>query len=82
MPLSNYNVAWKTGALTILPKAKRKRKRKSMALDNNLVAPPPPKKPKTPCIIKAPIPEASYSGLRSSTKSSPNISPAGGSGGA
>jgi hypothetical protein len=45
-----------------------------MALNNNLVAPPPPKKPKTPYIIKAPILKASCSGLRSSIKSSLNIS--------
>jgi hypothetical protein len=47
-----------------------------MALDNDLVTPPPPKKPKTPYIIKAPVFEASCSGLRSSTKSGLNISPA------
>jgi hypothetical protein len=64
-----------------LPKAKHKRKHKSMALDNNLVTPPPPKKPKTPCIVKALVPEASYSSLRSSTKNSLNISSTKGSGG-
>jgi hypothetical protein len=53
-----------------------------MALDNDLVAPPPPKKLKTPCTIKAPVPEASRSSLRSSTKSGLNMSPARGSGGA
>jgi hypothetical protein len=53
-----------------------------MALDNNLVASPPPKKPKTPYIVKALIPKASCSGLRSSTKSSLNISSAKESGGA
>jgi hypothetical protein len=53
-----------------------------MALDNDLVASPLPKKPKTPCIIKALIPKASRSGLRSSTKSSLNISSVGGSRGA
>jgi hypothetical protein len=47
-----------------------------MALDNNLVTSPPPKKPKTPYIIKAPVSKASRSGLRSNTKSSLNISPA------
>jgi hypothetical protein len=46
-----------------------------MALDNNLVTSPLPKKPKTPRIIKAPVPKASRSGLRSSTKSGLNISP-------
>jgi hypothetical protein len=45
-----------------------------MALDNNLVAPPLPKKPKTPYIIKAPVSKASYNSLRSSTKSGLNIS--------
>jgi hypothetical protein len=53
-----------------------------MALDNNLVAPSLPKKPKTPYIIKALVPEANRSGLRSSTKSSLNVSPTRGSGGA
>jgi hypothetical protein len=47
-----------------------------MALDNNLVIPSLPKKPKTPCIIKALVPKASCSGLRSSTKSSLNVNPA------
>jgi hypothetical protein len=46
-----------------------------MAPDNNLVAPPLPKKPKTPYIIKAPVSKASYSSLRSNIKSSLNISP-------
>ena len=46
-----------------------------MALNNNLVISPLLKKPKTPYIIKAPVLKASYSGLRSSTKSSLNISP-------
>jgi hypothetical protein len=46
-----------------------------MALDNDLVASPLPKKPKTPYTIKALVPKASHSGLRSNTKSSPNISP-------
>jgi hypothetical protein len=53
-----------------------------MALDNNLVISPLPKKLKTPCIIKALVPEASRSGLRSNIKSSLNISPARGSRGA
>jgi hypothetical protein len=53
-----------------------------MALDNDLVAPPLPKKPKTPRIVKAPVSKASRSGLRSSTKSSLNISPVGESRGA
>jgi hypothetical protein len=53
-----------------------------MALNNDLVASPPPKKLKTPCTIKAPVPKASCSGLRSSTKSSLNISPVRGSRGA
>jgi hypothetical protein len=53
-----------------------------MALDNDLVAPPLSKKPKTPYIVKAPVSKASHSGLRSSTKSSLNISPARGSRGA
>jgi hypothetical protein len=53
-----------------------------MALDNNLVASPLPKKPKTPYIIKALISEASCSSLRSSIKSGLNISPIRGSGGA
>jgi hypothetical protein len=57
-----------------LSKAKYKQKRKSIALDNNLVASPPPKKPKTPYIIKAPVPKASYNSLRSNTKSGLNIS--------
>jgi hypothetical protein len=65
-----------------LPKVKHKQKRKSKALYNNLVISPLPKEPKTPCIIKASIPEASYSGLRSSTKSSLNVSSARGSRGA
>jgi hypothetical protein len=65
-----------------LSKAKRKQKHKSIALDNNLVAPPLSKKPKTPCTVKAPVPKASYSSLRSSTKSGLNISPAKGSKGA
>jgi hypothetical protein len=50
-----------------------------MALDNDLVASPLPKKPKTPYIIKALVPEASCSDLRSSIKSGLNISLAGGS---
>jgi hypothetical protein len=50
-----------------------------MALNNNLVASSLSKKPKTPYIIKALVPKASCSGLRSSTKSSPNISPVKGS---
>jgi uncharacterized protein YhbP (UPF0306 family) len=58
-----------------LPKAKHEQKHKSMALNNNLVALPLPKKPKTPRIIKALVPKASCSSLRSSTKSSLNISP-------
>jgi hypothetical protein len=53
-----------------------------MALNNDLVASPLPKKPKTPYTIKALIPEASRSSLRSSTKSGLNISPAKGSRGA
>jgi hypothetical protein len=74
VPPFDYNVAWKTSTLIILPKAKRKRKRKSMALDNDLVASSLSKKPKTPYIIKALVSEASRSGLRSSIKSSLNIS--------
>jgi hypothetical protein len=62
-----------------LPKAKHKQKYKSIALNNNLVAFPLPKKPKTPYIIKALIYKASYNGLRSSTKNSLNISPVKGS---
>jgi hypothetical protein len=65
-----------TSALTILPKAKHERKCKSMALDNDLVASPLPKKPKTPYIVKALVPKASRSGLRSSIKSGLNINPA------
>jgi hypothetical protein len=64
-----------------LPKAKREQKRKSMALDDDLVA-PLPKKPKTPRIVKAPVPKASYSGLRSSIKSGLNVSSTRESGGA
>jgi hypothetical protein len=64
-----------------LPKAKYKRKYKSMALNNNLVT-SPPKKPKTSYIIKALISKASHSGLRSSIKSSLNISPIRGNKGA
>jgi hypothetical protein len=45
-----------------------------MALDNNLVASSLLKKPKTPYIVKALMSKASCSGLRSSTKSSLNIS--------
>jgi hypothetical protein len=82
MPPFNRNVAWKTSALTILPKAKRKRKRKFMALDNDLVVSPLPKKLKTPYIVKAPVLKASRSGFRSSTKSGLNVSPVKGSRGA
>jgi hypothetical protein len=53
-----------------------------MALDNNLVAFPLPKKPKTPCIIKALVPKASRSGLRFNIKSGLNISHIKGSRGA
>jgi hypothetical protein len=53
-----------------------------MALDNNLVAPSLLKKLKTPYIVKALVSKASRSGLRSSIKSSLNISPAKGSRGA
>jgi hypothetical protein len=53
-----------------------------MALDNNLVASPLPKKPKISYIIKAPVSKASYSSLRSSIKNSLNISSAGESKGA
>jgi hypothetical protein len=45
-----------------------------MALNNNLVASPLPKKLKTPYIIKALVSKASRSGLRSSIKSGLNIS--------
>jgi hypothetical protein len=58
-----------------LPKAKHKQKHKSIALNNNLVTSPLPKKPKTPYIIKAPVPKASHSSLRSNIKSGLNISP-------
>jgi hypothetical protein len=74
MPFFSRDIAWKTSALTILPEAKHKRKRKSIALDNNLVIPPLPKKPKTSYIIKALVPKASYSSLKSNIKSSLNIS--------
>jgi hypothetical protein len=53
-----------------------------MALNNDLVASPLPKKPKTPYTIKALVPKASCSGLRSSIKSNLNISSARGSRGA
>jgi hypothetical protein len=57
-----------------LLKVKYKQKYKSIALNNNLVASPPLKKPKTPRIIKALVPKASYNSLRSNIKSSLNIS--------
>jgi hypothetical protein len=57
-----------------LLKARREQKRKSIALDNNLVTSSLPKKLKTPCIIKALVPKASRSGLRSNTKSGLDIS--------
>jgi hypothetical protein len=53
-----------------------------MTLDNNLVASPLPKKPKTPYIVKALVPKASRSGLRFSIKSGLNISSVKGSRGA
>jgi hypothetical protein len=53
-----------------------------MALDNDLVTSPLPKKPKTPCIIKALVFKASCSGLRFSIKSGLNVSSVRGSGGA
>jgi hypothetical protein len=45
-----------------------------MALDNDLITPSLPKKPKTPYIVKALIPKASYNSLRFSIKNSLNIS--------
>jgi hypothetical protein len=47
-----------------------------MALDNDLVASPLLKKPKTLYIVKALVFKASCSGLRFSIKSGLNISPA------